>query len=66
MVFKEGYDSSFNSGQWKVCFDEKRNLYTAELFFCGAGGAAYYLYEITKDIFEVVGTFDDDDYKSEN
>lgn len=33
MVFKEGGGSSFSSAQWKVCFDEEKVLYTAELYF---------------------------------
>lgn len=66
MVFKEGYGSSFSSARWKVCFDEEKALYTAELYFCGSGGAAYYLYEITKEIFDTVGTFGNDERKSED
>ena len=51
---------------WKVCCDpSEEGRYTAELHFGGAGGASYSLYEIDKEIFDQVGTFEDDDYKSE-
>ena len=43
MQFKEGYG-------WKACYDEKRNLYTAET----GGMGAYHLYEITKEIYELL------------
>ena len=39
--------------------------YTAEIRFGGAGGASYKLFEINKEIFDQIGTFADDDYKSE-
>ena len=40
MQFKEGTG-------WKACYDEQRELYTAE----EGGGMAYDLFEITKDIY---------------
>ena len=39
--------------------------YTAEIRFGGVGGASYKLYEIDKETYDRVGTFEDDDYKSE-
>ncbi len=64
-VFKQGEGSADNSSRWKVCFDKQEGRYTAEVRFGGAGGASYKLYEISREIFERVGTFEDDDYKSE-
>ena len=64
-VFKQGKGKADNSSRWKVCFDTQDERYTAELRFGGAGGASYKLYEINKDIFDRVGTFEEDDYKSE-
>jgi hypothetical protein len=54
MEFKTGCD-------WKACYDEERNLYTAER----GGIGAYHLYEITKEIYDQLenGANDDDVYK---
>ena len=49
MKFKQGPD-------WKACYDEERELYTAQL----GGGVNCTLYEITKEIYEHV---DDPDVK---
>lgn len=64
-VFKQGKGNASNSSDWKACFDIQENRYTAEVRFGGAGGASYKLYEINKEIFDQIGTFKDDDYKSE-
>ena len=64
-VFKQGQGNADNSSCLKVCFDTQDGRYTAELRFGGVGGASYKLYEINKEIFDRVGTFEDDDYKSE-
>ena len=54
MEFKEGCG-------WKACYDEERNLYTAER----GGVGAYHLYEITKEIYDQLenGVSDDVVYK---
>ena len=52
MQFKKGCG-------WKACYDEKRNLYTAETGGCGA----YDLYEITKEIYDLLD--EDGDIDSE-
>ena len=53
MEFKQGYG-------WKACYDEERNLYTAERGGCGY----YHLYEITAEIYNVLqdGMSDSDSY----
>lgn len=43
MQFKEGCG-------WKACYDEKRNLYTAET----GGVGCYNLYEITRETYELL------------
>ena len=43
MQFKKGCG-------WKACYDEKRNLYTAET----GGMGAYHLYEITKEVYDLL------------
>jgi hypothetical protein len=44
-----GNEMQFKKGcGWKACYDEKRNLYTAET----GGMGAYHLYEITKEIYD--------------
>ncbi len=64
-MYKQGEGSADNSSHWKVCFDKQEGLYTAEIRYGGVGGASCKLYEIDKEIFDQVGTFEDDDYKSE-
>ena len=64
-VFKQGKGNAGNSAHWKACFDTQEGRYTAEIRFGGAGGASYKLFEINKEIFDLIGTFADDDYKSE-
>ena len=41
MEFKKGIG-------WKACFDEERNLYTAER----GGMGSYHLYELTKESYD--------------
>ena len=43
MIFKKGMG-------WRACYDEKRNLYTAEI----GGGPNHDLYEINKEIFDLL------------
>jgi len=64
-IFKEGKGKASNSSHWRVCYDGNTKKYTAGVFFGGAGGSSYNLYEITKEIFDKVGTFEDDEYNSE-
>ena len=47
MQFKQGCG-------WKACYDEKRNLYTAESGGCGG----YDLFQITKEIYDRLGESD--------
>ena len=53
MEFKQGCG-------WKACYDEERNLYTAERGGCGY----YHLYEITAEIYNALqnGMSDSDSY----
>ncbi len=44
MQFKQGTG-------WKACYDEERELYTAE----EGGGMAYDLFEITKEVYDRLG-----------
>jgi len=43
MEFKQGCD-------WKACYDEERNLYTAKR----SGSGYYHLYEITEEIYNAL------------
>lgn len=52
----------FKSGSgWKACYDEERNLYTAETWCRGD----YDLYEIDAETFRQIGTPETDDLNSE-
>jgi len=64
-IFKEGCGTASNACHWTVCYDNMLGIYTARVGFGGAGGSSVRLYQITKEIFDKVGTFEDDDYKSE-
>ena len=64
-VFKEGSGTARNASHWTVCYDMELGIYTARIGFGGAGGGSVQLYQITKEIFDKVGSFEDDDYKSE-
>ena len=64
-VFKEGCGTASNAQHWIVCWDRYYDFYTAELNFGGIGCRSMSLWEINKEIYDQVGTFEDDDYKSE-
>ena len=54
MEFKEGLG-------WKACYDEERNLYTAHRSWRGS----YHLYEINKEIYDMLGDEKGDGYYNE-
>ena len=54
MEFKEGLG-------WKACYDEERNLYTAQRKWRGS----YHLYEIDKEIYEQLGIKEEDGYDAD-
>ena len=64
-LYKTGEGTGDGSSRWTVCMT-KKGVYTAELYFMGGGGAHQTLYEIDKEVFDKAGTFEDDDYKTEN
>ena len=63
--YKTGEGTGVGSARWTVCMTNN-GVYTAELYFMGSGGAHQWLYEIDKDVFDQAGTFENDDYKTEN
>lgn len=64
--FKTEEGTGPGSGRWTVSMSRENGRCTAELYFMGGGGAHQSLYEIDKDVFDRAGTFEDDDYKTEN
>ncbi len=64
-IFKQGEGCADHSSCWKVCLDVQEGRYTAEIRYGGAGGASYKLCEIGKEIFDLAGTSEDDDHKTE-
>ena len=64
-LYKTGDGTGDGSCRWTVCMTTK-GVYTAELYFMGGGGAHQELYEIDKEVFDLAGTFENDDYKTEN
>ena len=66
MTYKKGRGNKENSSYWTCVFDDEKNLYYGETFLGNADGIIYNLYKINKEIFDKVGTFDRDDYKSQD
>lgn len=62
---KAGCGSRSNSAKWTAAYLEDYRKYVAMLQFSSAAGGWMSLYEISKKTFEQVGTFDNDDYKTE-
>lgn len=63
--YKTGEGTGDGSSRWTVCMSDT-GVFTAELYFMGGGGAHQWLYEIDKEVFDHAGTFENDDYKTEN
>ena len=51
-VLKKGRGTQPGASSWTVCFDTVNNRYTAESYFSNGCIGGYYLYEITKDIYD--------------
>ena len=66
MTFKTGKGIKENSSNWTVVFDDEKNIYYGDIYLGNAEGILYSLYEINKDIYDLAGTFDNDDYKTQN
>lgn len=45
---------------WKACYDQKHNKYLGRLVYTDREGQTRELYEITKEIFDRLGSFPDD------
>lgn len=52
-LFKEG-------NYWKACYDQQHKKYFAHLMYTNREGQTRYLYEITKEVFDRLGSFPDD------
>ena len=65
-TYKNGKGVKENSSNWTCVFDEENDLYYGETFLGNDIGMFYSLYKINKDIFDKVGTFDHDDYISQD
>ena len=66
MTYKYGKGIKENSSNWACVFDEEKNCYYGETFLGNADGIIYNLYKINKEIFDLVGTFNGDDYQSQD
>lgn len=45
---------------WKACYDQQRQKYYGHLMYTDREGQTRYLYEITKEVFDRLGSFPDD------
>lgn len=52
-LYKEG-------NYWKACYDQERRKYYGYLMYTNREGQTRYLYEITKEIFDRLGSFPED------
>lgn len=52
-LFKEG-------NCWKACYDQERRKHYGYLMYTNREGQTRYLYEITKEVFDRLGSFPDD------
>lgn len=52
-LFKEG-------NCWKACYDKERRKHYGYLMYTNREGQTRYLYEITKEVFDRLGSFPDD------
>ena len=52
-LYKEG-------NYWKACYDQQRKKYYGYLMYTDREGQTRHLYEITKEIFDRLGSFPDD------
>ncbi len=66
MTYKTGRGNKENSSFWTVVFDEDKNIYYGDVYLGNENGLWYSLYEINKDIYDMAGSFPNDDYKSQN
>ena len=65
-TYKTGKGIKDNSSNWTCVYDEEKDLYYGETFLGDEHGMFYTLYKISKEIFDKVGTFDHDDYLSQD
>lgn len=62
---KTGCGKERNSASWAVAYNQECDMYVAMLSFSSAYGCWMSMYEIPKESFDLAGTFEDDDYKTE-
>ena len=65
MSFKSGQGNQSNSSKWYCAYDHVTGEYTAAISFSSAAQGSLSLYIISKAVWDAVGNFEDDDYKSE-
>lgn len=64
-MIKSGRGNQGNSANWSVAYNEDFEKYVAMLQFSSAYGGWISLYEIPRETFELAGTYENDDYKTE-
>lgn len=65
MEIKKGKGSESNSASWRAAYIKNSGGYYAMLNFSSAAGHWKSIYRITEEAFNKLGTFEDDDYKTE-
>ena len=54
-VLKKGKGTQPGAAWWTACRDTENDRYTAECYFTNGCVGSYYLYEISKEIYDKVG-----------
>lgn len=62
---KSGHGNQSNSADWSAMYNSKYDKYVAKVSYCSGCGFWISLYEINQEIYEKLGTFEKDDYKTE-
>lgn len=63
---KKGRGCKSNSSDWQAAYNSEYDKYVAKLHFSSAAGVWTSFYEIPKETYDLLGTIEDDDYKSED
>lgn len=62
---KSGHGNQINSADWSATYNSKYDKYVARVSYCSGCGFWMSLYEISKETYDKLGTFENDDYKTE-
>ncbi len=59
-IWRHEYENRKKGNNWTAYYDPESNRYFAEIIYTSREGREQYDYEITRDIYDWLGTFSDD------